>query len=308
MNKPTANLKWSTGLCRRFLGRPVRLLHECMWNHGLSHFEHLRPVHAYGAFLHSVILKHAVRQDKFATYFLRNRPQLEMIRRCADKKPERAVLKVAVLGCSKGAEAYSVQWIIRSGRPDLHVLMHAVDISENLLRFGERGVYLHTLSEDSEFSIFERITEDEMAQMFVREGNYATIQSWLREGITWLVGDAGDPGLVMELGPHDIVVANNFLCHMSPSNAEKCLRNLAELVAPGGCLFISGVDLDVRTKVAQEAGWEPILDLLEDIHYGDQSQLAGWPCKYWSLEPLDKGRDDWQIRYAAAFRVGRISV
>jgi SAM-dependent methyltransferase len=106
------------------------------------------------------------------------------------------------------------------------------------------------------------------------------------------------------LWPQDIVVANRFLCHMAPPDAERCLRSIARLVAPGGHLFVSGIDLDVRTKVATELGWKPVPDLLEGIHDGDGSLRADWPCKYWGLEPLDKGRPDWAIRYASAFQVG----
>src|SRR4029453_4134504 len=40
-----------------------------------------------------------------------------------------------------------------------------------------------------------------------------------------------------------------------PPEAERCLRNIARLVRPGGHLFISGTDLDVREKVAHELGW-----------------------------------------------------
>ena len=61
--------------------------------------------------------------------------------------------------------------------------------------------------------------------------------------------DAADPELINILGPQDMVVASNFLCHMAPADAEKCLGNIAQLVSPGGYLFVSGVDLDVRTKV-----------------------------------------------------------
>jgi 2-polyprenyl-3-methyl-5-hydroxy-6-metoxy-1,4-benzoquinol methylase len=56
------------------------------------------------------------------------------------------------------------------------------------------------------------------------------------------------------LGPKDMLVASNFLCHMATADAEKCLRNIAQLVNPGGYLFVSGVDLDVRTKVALDLG------------------------------------------------------
>jgi hypothetical protein len=116
------------------------------------------------------------------------------------------------------------------------------------------------------------------------------------------VADAGDPGLVAIVGPQDIVVASNILCHMSPAKAERCLRNIAGLVNRGGYVFIVGVDLEVRSKVARDLGWQPVPDLIREIHDGDPSVRDGWPCEWWGLEPLDDKRCDWQLRYAAAYR------
>jgi hypothetical protein len=76
-------------------------------------------------------------------------------------------------------------------------------------------------------------------------------------------------------------VANRFLCHMHPEEAEECLCNLARLVKPGGYLFVSGVDLGVRTKVARELGWRPVTELISEIHEGDPSLRRGWPLEYW---------------------------
>jgi len=98
-------------------------------------------------------------------------------------------------------------------------------------------------------------------------------------------------------------VANNFLCHMDPKDAEKCLRNISRLVSPGGFLFVSGIDLDVRAKVARELGWNPVEELLEEIHEGDPILRKQWPCHYSGLEPLDTRSRDWRFRYAAAFQV-----
>ena len=50
-------------------------------------------------------------------------------------------LDICVLACSKGAEVYSILWAIRSARPDLRLTLHAVDISQEILEFAERGVY-----------------------------------------------------------------------------------------------------------------------------------------------------------------------
>ena len=55
-----------------------------------------------------------------------------------------------------------------------------------------------------------------MDAMFDRMGDQVKVKSWLKEGITWRVGDASAPELIHELGPQDVVVATRFLCHMEP--------------------------------------------------------------------------------------------
>jgi len=246
----------------------------------------------------------ARRQQFLGTFFLRNRPALELMRRLARQKAQGSTLRIAVLGCSIGAEVYSILWTIRSARPDLKVLLDAVDISKEILSFAEKGIYAPDISQLVGASIFERLTETEMVELFDWEGDQAKIKSWLREGITWRLLDAADPELINVLGPQDMVVASNFLCHMARADAEKCLRNIAQLVSPGGYLFVSGVDLDVRTKTALDLGWEPVRELMVEIHDGDGSVRADWPWAWWGLEALDRKRQDWQTRYAAAFRIG----
>jgi hypothetical protein len=91
---------------------------------------------------------------------------------------------------------------------------------------------------------------------------------------------------------------------MDTPEAERCLRNIARLVRPGGYLCVGGIDVDVRSRVAHELGWTPIQELLEQIHEGDPVLRNDWPFHYAGLEPLDKNRDDWNIRYAAVFRIG----
>jgi chemotaxis methyl-accepting protein methylase len=261
------------------------------------------PVRAYGTWLQSLVRLIATREQYFGTFFLRNRPALELMRRLANEKPAGSTLRIAVLACSAGAEVYSILWTIRSARPDLNVLVRAVDISKKILNFAETGVYTPDTSGLVGSSIFERLTAHEMEQMFDWEGDVARVKFPLREGITWQLGDASSPDLIHTLGPQDVVVANNFLCHMEPPAAENCLRNIANLVDRGGCLFVSGVDLEVRTKVAHELGWRPIPELLEEIHDGDAIVRNDWPWRWWGLEPLNRSRRDWRTRYAAFFQL-----
>jgi chemotaxis methyl-accepting protein methylase len=261
------------------------------------------PLRAYGTWLHGLVQLIATRQQYFGTFFLRNRPALELMRRLAEEKAEGSTLRIAVLACSIGAEVYSILWTIRSARPDLKVLLCAVDISKEILKFAEKGVYTSSSSELVGSSIFERLTPYEMEQMFDLEGQEARVKPWLREEIRWRLGDASSSELVRALGRQDIVVANNFLCHMEPPTAENCLRNIAGLADQEGYLFVSGVDLEVRAKVARELRWRPIPELLEQIHDGDPSVRRDWPWCCWGLEPLDRRKPDWQLRYAAVFQI-----
>ncbi len=279
-------------------------LNKWIWERLPSRVRDLHPVRCYGAWLHTLVCVRANREMYLGTFFLRNRPALELMRRLAQQRAHGSTLRIAVLGCSIGAEVYSILWIIRSVRPDLKVLLNAVDISKEILRFAESGIYTPETSQLVGASIFERLTKAEMVEIFDWEGDQAKIKSWLREGITWQLGDAADPELVNIVGPQDMLVASNFLCHMVRAEAEKCLRNIARLVSPGGYLFASGVDLEVRTKVALDLGWEPVRDLMVEIHDGDCSVRADWPWEWWGLEPLNRKRHDWQTRYAAAFRIG----
>ena len=278
-------------------------LNKWIWHRLPSRVRDLYPLRSYGAWLHTLVCLRASRQQYFGTFFLRNRPALELMRRLAQQKAHGSTLRIAVLACSVGAEVYSILWTIRSARPDLKVVLCAVDISKKALNFAEKGIYGPNTSELVGAAIFERLTPHEKREMFDWEGDQAKVKSWLREGIAWRLGDAADPELVRGLGPQDMLVASNFLCHMAPADAEKCLRNIGRLVSPRGYLFVSGVDLKVRTKVALDLGWEPIAELIAEIHDGDPSVRADWPWQWWGLEPLNRRRHDWQTRYAAAFRI-----
>ena len=300
---------------------------KCIWNHLPSVVRNLSLGRVYGRQLHRLVLFLSDRKQYFATFFLRNRAELELMRRLLDHKASGSTLNISVLACSKGAEVYSIAWMVRSARPDLAVRIYAVDISQEIIEFAKKGVYslsrglgvtqessdqgtpnrgsvVWNTTRDQNAPMFERMTDKEVEAIFQIEGDQARVRPWLKEGIVWLRGDAGDPGLVHLLGPQDMVVANRFLCHMEPAASEKCLRNVVRLVGSGGYLFVSGIDLDVRTKLALEMGWKPVgEDLIKDIHEGDPSLRQGWPLEYWGLEPFCTDRSDWKYRYTPVFQI-----
>ncbi|MFY9986141.1 MAG: CheR family methyltransferase [Chthoniobacterales bacterium] len=278
-------------------------LNYWLWTKAPESIRTLNPIRSYGGLLHRLWCAKERRRQVLHTFFLRNRPQLQLIERLINRRKIGETFNVSVLGCSIGAEAYSIAWKIRSARPDLKLAFHAMDISEEAVQFAERGAYSLSGSPLTSKDIFERMTPTEMEELFDREGDVLSVKPRMREGIKWCVGDAGDPSLLEVFGSQDLVIANNFLCHMNAWEADRCLRSLARLVSPGGYLFVSGIDLDVRSRVAYDLGWKPVSDLLEEIHEGDPSLRNSWPWNYSALEPLNKRRRDWKMRYAQVFQL-----
>lgn len=302
----TSRLKRLIGL-RLFGKSPANAflrLNQVLWNKLPEPLIACRPMRSYGNLLHALARIQGARAQAFSTFFLRNRPQLELIRRLVQRHDRASTLRVAVLGCSTGAEAYSVAWTIRTERPDLQLILHAVDISRQAIQIGRRGCYSLVTPEVTPTNVFDRMTEAEIGEIFDTDGDVATVKPWVREGIEWIFGDAGDPEIVKTLElSYNIVIANNFLCHMDVPTATGALRNISHLVSPHGYLFVSGVDVEVRTTVSEELGWNPVEELLDEIHEGDPCMRSIWPCQYGGLEPLSKRRRDWRRRYAAAFQL-----
>ncbi|HEX4038296.1 MAG TPA: CheR family methyltransferase [Acidobacteriaceae bacterium] len=304
-------------LRERYLGIQMRF-----WKHCPAGWRSSWIGKRWGWHIHALVRALSSRQQYFATFFLRNRPEMNLMCRLLEQKPRGAQVRIAILACSKGAEVYSILWAIRSARPDLDIRVHALDISPEIVEFASQGIYslqpppgegeaagqpgdvARTTHRDQRAPLFERVSEAEMEQIFEMDGDEAKVRPWLREGITWSSGDAGDPALGEQLGPQDLVVANRFLCHMTPPVAARCLTNIGRLVAPGGYLFVCGIDMDVRARVALAQRWKPVTEMICEIHDGDVSLREGWPLEYWALEPLRDDLPNWQMRYASAFQIG----
>ena len=210
--------------------------------------------------------------------------------------PRRDPLKILVLGCSTGAELYSLLWMVRVARPEQSVQALGIDLSTSYVRAAADGTYPIDATEVA------GISETAYHRLFTRQADMLSVQPWLKDHATWSVGDACSPYLPTRLGPQDLVLANNFLFHMPVARAEACLRNIVRLVAPNGYLSVAGVDLDVRSRAVRDLGLRPIPAKLEDIYTAD-GLLEAWPLHFWGLEPLDRKHPDWPGRYTTLFRV-----
>jgi SAM-dependent methyltransferase len=229
------------------------------------------------------------------TRFFRNLPQLEFVRDLVLERPPEVPVKIVSLGCSTGADLYSILWLIRTVRPAQAVQALGIDSAEECIDAASRGVYPCRVIEVA------RISEVSHQGLFTRVGKTLVVQDWVKDAVAWAVGDACSPDLAARFGRYDVVLANNFLVQMTPERAESCLKNLTRLVAPGGYLVASGVDLDVRSRTLEALGFVPVTARCEEV-YAAEDVHAAWPLRCWGLEPIDRTRPDWPGRYATIFQ------
>src|SRR5215471_12940297 len=78
-----------------------------IWRHLPNSLKNLSVGRAYGRHLHSFICRYSTRSQSYGTFFMRNRPEMELMCRLIDRKALGAKVAIAVLACSKGAEVYS---------------------------------------------------------------------------------------------------------------------------------------------------------------------------------------------------------
>jgi SAM-dependent methyltransferase len=283
---------------KKFLATTVRRVWSIIPRYVREH----RPLRTAGDWIHKRILNVSERNQSTSTWFLRNRPLLLTIAGLVENHQPGDQVRLCVIGCSTGAEVYSILWTLRKARPDRKILTTAIDISPSAVARAKTGEYS---TNDDELRL--PLPEEPMRELFDAQGEHLRIKKSFSEGVNWMVADGCDPNIIPSLGLQDIVIANNFLVHMKKDIALSSLRRIAQLVKPSGFLVCRGVDLDIRDAVMRQLGFEPITSRIEEIHEGDVLLDARifWPWEYWGLEPIDKARKDWPRYYSSIFRAPR---
>jgi len=168
----SGNLVWSTRLARsRIFGKsPIGVylrLNRLLWSSLPASVTATYPVRLYGNFLNMLARNHSPRGQLHCTFFLRNRSTLELMRRFVKRAAHsNDALRVTVLGCSTGAEAYSIAWGIRSVRPALPLILNAIDISSQAVQLAKSGVYSLGGSRFTGTNMFDSMTEAEIRELF----------------------------------------------------------------------------------------------------------------------------------------------
>ena len=177
------------------------------------------------------------------TYFFRERRELEAIdwRRLVEAAREESSrsVRVWVVGCSTGEEAYSLAILASEalGRDATLVTILATDISNRVLRRAEAGGgYSERSVRDLPPGLKERY-------LFLADGRYHvkdSLKSLVRFRFHNLVTDPAPP--VGEM-PFEVIACRNVLIYFDPPTAERALRSLEAALRPGGLLVLGAADL-----------------------------------------------------------------
>jgi chemotaxis protein methyltransferase CheR len=240
------------------------------------------------------------RQNRTITRFLRMPTQFEALsgpvldfllkNRAMDE------LKVIVMGCSIGAEPYSIASILRKSHPDLVFTIYAYDIDQGCIDRAKSVRY-----KPEEVLNNELITSDFVDNTFDKvDGDYV-VKNDIRKHVRFDVADALDTNLREKIGTSDIVFAQHFLTHLKHKQAVKGFRNICHLLNPKAALFISGMELDMLVKLTRENNLVPCEYKVEEIYKEAGILGKGWPYSYWGREPFMMVRKDWQRRYSTIF-------
>jgi chemotaxis protein methyltransferase CheR len=254
---------------------------------------------------HAVLLRFGRRRNYTYTRFLRFSSQFRIFTgpvmdKLLSANPNRP-LSIVVIGCSNGAEAYTVASLLRKDRPSLEFFIRGYDIEPEMVAKAREGFYKpEEVFVDPHFpqwfvdATFDRITS-------ASQHGFA-IKPELRARAIFEVANVLDPALNAAIGTADLIFAQNFLYHLRPSQARQAFANLMTVLYRGGALFIDGMDLGLRSRLTRHYGLIPFEEGLEEIHAeAYQERGASWPAIYWGLEPLTKSRRDWKYRYSTIF-------
>jgi len=206
-------------------------------------------------------------------------------------------LKIGVLGCSNGSEAYTIASVLKGSRPGLKFTINAFDIDRKMIEKGAGASYRR-----EEIYNNRVITDSFIRKTFDMEKDTFTIKKGIRSHLKFDYADALDNRLKETVGPCDVVFAQNFIFHMKRDAARRALNNICALLNPRAALFVDGIDIDIRRRLTKRHNLAPLTYKIEEIH--NEARMAraiGWPYSYWGLEPFLTTRRDWQRRYATVF-------
>jgi two-component system, chemotaxis family, CheB/CheR fusion protein len=147
------------------------------------------------------------------------------------KKPH-DVIKVWVVACSTGEEAYTIamlfyEYMDNIRNHDYNVKIFATDIDKDALQTASLGCYPETISKD--------VTAERLARFFTREGNNYRIAASLRKMVVFAYHDITKDPPFSKL---DLVTCRNMLIYMNLKLQRHILKTFLFALNQGACLML----------------------------------------------------------------------
>jgi len=170
------------------------------------------------------------------TQFFRDEEAFEVIKEkvipeIIKNKLQVDILKVWVVGCATGEEAYSLAIIIMEQliklKKNLEVKIFASDIDKSALQHASKGIYSEKIEND--------ISKERLNKFFIKEGNHYKVKDTIRKMLIF-----ADHDIVKQppYGKIDLISCRNLLIYINPILQKKILASLHFCLNLRGYLFL----------------------------------------------------------------------
>jgi chemotaxis protein methyltransferase CheR len=291
--------RWATAALTAVLAsRPLRAAYGPLKR--MLPFEVLARSRWWQSMRFAVTQSYADRADKTFTRFMRVPTQFEALTDAvvpgvfAQRTGE--ALRIVVMGCSSGAEPFSIASVLSRKYPGLDFVIDAYDLSDAMIAQAKSGRFLreHVITAHP-------LSNDFMMSTFDSDGEAYIVKPALARRVSFGVANIFDSSVIERIGTADIVFAQNVLINFPRPQAREAFQQVTRLLKPRAVLFIDGMDIDLREELTRAAGLHPLDYKIREIH-DDARIIRGdaWPWVYWGLEPFTERRN-WRERYATIY-------
>lgn len=165
------------------------------------------------------------------TFFFRETHQFDAF--FEEAGPRSGPLRVLSAGCSSGEEPYTLGLYARQNavRLGAGVALDAFDVDATRIEAAQRAAYGR--------SALRAASPEQVERYFTAVGPESwALKAPFREGVRFAWGNILDLTTFRAGGPYDAVFCRNVLIYFSEAALHRAVRNFAEVLRPGGLLFL----------------------------------------------------------------------
>lgn len=212
-----------------------------------------------------------------------------------------APIRIVVIGCSTGAEPYTLSSVMLDRCPTLPITIDAYDIDAGVLAVARDATYAA-----DEVLANTLVSSDFVTKTFDHwDENLFKVRSRVAQRVQFHEADFVDGTVRQDIPAADIVFAQNVMCNLRRPAAARLFNNAVALLKPRSALFVDGMDLDMREERTRIHRLVPLTFALERIH--DEARVVRGERYPWyaaGLEPFSPKRRNCDRRYSTIFLRG----